>query len=185
MHKPSKHPTIFARYAALGVGESFVLVNDHDPIHLHDEFENELPGGYTWEYLNREIRNFQIKITKLASTSLPRVLVDTAQLPADAPAGAVWSIKVADRELDSNIVVIPAGQAIEPHNGADLDVLVNVLSGSGTLVTERGETPISAGVVLFLPRRSLRGFRAGDDGLRYLTVHKKREGLLLKPAGLG
>jgi hypothetical protein len=31
LRKPDKHPTIFATYAALPVGESFVLVNNHDP----------------------------------------------------------------------------------------------------------------------------------------------------------
>ncbi len=31
LRKPDKHPTIFATYAALAVGESFVLVNNHDP----------------------------------------------------------------------------------------------------------------------------------------------------------
>jgi uncharacterized protein (DUF2249 family) len=29
--KPDKHPTIFAGYAELPVGGSFVLINDHDP----------------------------------------------------------------------------------------------------------------------------------------------------------
>jgi uncharacterized protein (DUF2249 family) len=37
LRKPDKHPTIFATYAALAVGESFVLVNNHDPKHLHEE----------------------------------------------------------------------------------------------------------------------------------------------------
>ena len=32
--KPGKHPAIFQAYGALGVGESFILVNDHDPRHL-------------------------------------------------------------------------------------------------------------------------------------------------------
>jgi uncharacterized protein (DUF2249 family) len=36
LRKPDKHPTIFATYAAMSVGESFVLVNNHDPKHLGD-----------------------------------------------------------------------------------------------------------------------------------------------------
>ena len=31
LRKPDKHPTIFATYADLPVGGSFVLVNNHDP----------------------------------------------------------------------------------------------------------------------------------------------------------
>lgn len=65
MRKPAKHPTIFATFHALDVGDSFVLVNDHDPIHLHDEFEDGYSGAYGWEYLHKEIRNFRIRISKL------------------------------------------------------------------------------------------------------------------------
>jgi uncharacterized protein (DUF2249 family) len=46
LRKPDKHPTIFATYAALAVGESFVLVNNHDPKHLHEEFEADHAGSY-------------------------------------------------------------------------------------------------------------------------------------------
>ena len=75
LRKPDKHPTIFAAYAALALGESFVLINDHDPKHLHDEFESDHPGTYRWEYLNTEPRDWRIIITKLASTPLPLVTV--------------------------------------------------------------------------------------------------------------
>ena len=184
--KPRKHPTIFDRYASLDVGESFILVNDHNPIHLHEEFETDYPGSYGWEYLSKERRDWQIRITKRATTALPRVLVDVADLPADAPAGAVWSIRVSDRDLDSNIIALPAGEAIDPHTGPDLDVLIHVLSGSGTLVTERGDVALAAGAVAFLPKRSRRGFTAGPDGLRYLTVHQRRATLsLLTPTRPG
>ncbi|MCX0273709.1 DUF2249 domain-containing protein [Nocardia zapadnayensis] len=47
--KPDKHPAIFARFDALAAGESFVLVNNHYPRHLHDEFEVEHSGGFGWE----------------------------------------------------------------------------------------------------------------------------------------
>lgn len=62
--KPDKHPTIFATYAALRVGESLVLVNNHDPKHLHEEFEADYPGGYDWEYLDKG-PTWRIRIGKL------------------------------------------------------------------------------------------------------------------------
>ena len=68
MRKPDKHPTIFRTYADLPVDGAFVLVNDHDPKHLRNEFEAEHGGGYGWEYLNRETRDWRIQITKLADT---------------------------------------------------------------------------------------------------------------------
>ena len=76
MRKPDKHPTIFATYDALPVGGSFVLVNDHDPRHLHEEFEAVRPGGFGWEYLNGEIRDWRIRITKVAEVSPPHNLLN-------------------------------------------------------------------------------------------------------------
>ena len=49
--KPQRHPLIFARFEALAVGESFVLVNSHDPKHLRQEFDRNHPCTYDWQYL--------------------------------------------------------------------------------------------------------------------------------------
>ncbi len=68
LRKPDKHPTIFATYNALDVGSGFVLVNNHDPKHLHDEFEAGLPGSYGWEYLDRGPKVWRIAITRLDDT---------------------------------------------------------------------------------------------------------------------
>ncbi|GAA1861322.1 DUF2249 domain-containing protein [Actinomadura bangladeshensis] len=45
-----KHPRIFARFSRLAPGESFALVNNHDPKHLRREFEAAHPGAFSWEY---------------------------------------------------------------------------------------------------------------------------------------
>jgi uncharacterized protein (DUF2249 family) len=186
LRKPDKHPTIFAAYADLPPGGSFVLINDHDPRHLRDEFEADHAGSYGWEYLDRETRNWRIKITKLATTPLPRVLANTAAVADAAQAdvtGAVWKLGVRDRDLDSNVIALPPGRGIDAHTGPELDVLVHVLAGSGQLATELGTLDLTAGDLLFLPRRSRRQFTAGPDGLRYLTVHQRRQALLLHTGG--
>lgn len=51
LRKPDKHPAIFAAYADLAVGASFVLINDHDPKHLREEFESDHGGSFGWDYL--------------------------------------------------------------------------------------------------------------------------------------
>jgi uncharacterized protein (DUF2249 family) len=75
LRKRDKHPTIFATFAAMSVGESFALVNNHDPKHLHDEFEVDYAGGYGWEYLEKGPAVWRIRITKLTTTPLPRLLM--------------------------------------------------------------------------------------------------------------
>lgn len=183
LRKPDKHPTIFAAYAELSSGASFVLVNDHDPKHLRDEFEAEHPGSYRWEYLNCEPKNWRVQITKLASTPLPRVLTNTAPVAAEVGeadvAGAVWKLEVSDRDLDSNIIALGPGQRIPAHTGPELDVLIHVLAGSGELVTELDTRDLVPGALVWLPRRSRREFIAGPNGLRYLTVHRRRQALAI------
>jgi uncharacterized protein (DUF2249 family) len=148
IRKPDKHPVIFRAYKELPAGESLLLVNDHDPRHLHDEFEVEHPGGYTWEYIAKDRGDWRIRITKLAATSLPRILT-----------GA--------------------------HAGPDVDVLIHVLAGSGQLITELSTLRLHAGTLIWLPRHSQRQFTAGPDGLRYLTVHQRRQALTLTTASVG
>jgi uncharacterized protein (DUF2249 family) len=187
MRKPEKHPAIFQAYAGLGVGESLVLVNDHDPRHLRDEFEVEYPGGYSWDCLARDRGAWQIKITKRAATALPRVLADTTALgaPETGAARVAWKLEMRERDLDSNIIALDPGAVIDAHAGPDVDVLIHVLAGSGQLVTEVDTLELKGGSLVWLPRRSRRSFAAGPDGLRYLTVHQRRQALTLTPALAG
>ncbi|MFI2336749.1 DUF2249 domain-containing protein [Nocardia rhamnosiphila] len=185
LRKPDKHPAIFARFDALAAGESFVLVNNHYPRHLRAEFDVEHPGGYGWEVVEDGPRVWRVRIGKLASTSPPRILTDTTMFEPGHPdtTGAIWTLPVRRRDLDANIIRIAPHGRIEAHNGPDLDVLIHVLDGAGTLSTELGELELAAGALVWLPRRSRRAFTAGAHGLRYLTVHQRRQALVLDPVG--
>ena len=48
-----RHPLIFQRFEALEPGESFVLVNDHDPRPLFYQFQAERTNQFTWDYLEQ------------------------------------------------------------------------------------------------------------------------------------
>lgn len=182
LHKSDRHPAIFRAYGALALGESFVLVNDHDPEHLRDEFEIDHAGGYGWDYLDLGPEVWRIRISKLATTPLPHILCDTATVaaPPDPLArGAVWRLQRRQRDLDSNIIRLPPDTSIDAHRGPDLDVLLIVLHGTGKLTTELDTLELRPGALVWLPRRSWRQFTAGPDGLSYLTVHQRRQSLVL------
>ncbi len=59
-----KHTTIFGKYNALGAGESFTLINDHDPKPLHYHFSAEYGGKFTWEYLEQGPAVWRVRIGK-------------------------------------------------------------------------------------------------------------------------
>jgi uncharacterized protein (DUF2249 family)/quercetin dioxygenase-like cupin family protein len=182
LRKPDRHPTIFAAYEALAAGESLVLVNNHDPKHLHDEFKLEHPGSHGWNYLERGPETWRIRISKITAAPLPRIVHDMTGSQAPDATGAIWRLQMRDRDLDSNIIHLPPGVAIGAHNGPDLDILLHILHGGGRLATELTTLDLRPGVLVWLPRRSRREFTAGPEGLSYLTVHQRRQALVLDAA---
>ena len=59
-----KHPTIFQTFETLEPGESFILVNDHDPFPLRYQFQAEREGQFEWEYLEEGPTVWRVRIGK-------------------------------------------------------------------------------------------------------------------------
>lgn len=98
-----------------------------------------------------------------------------------APAGALWKLAEPGRQLDANLVHLPAGERVEAHAEPDLDVLLLVVAGGGALETPEGTERLADGALFWLPRGSTRAVAAGPDGLSYLTVHRRRPGMQIRP----
>ncbi len=60
-----RHSTIFGKWQNLGTGQSFVLINDHDPKPLYYQFDAEHKGKFTWDYLESGPSVWRVKIGKL------------------------------------------------------------------------------------------------------------------------
>jgi uncharacterized protein (DUF2249 family)/quercetin dioxygenase-like cupin family protein len=183
--KPQRHPHIFTRFASLEPLASFILVNGHDPKHLREEFERDHQGAYEWTYLESG-PVWRIRITRLAASDLPRILYDTDALVTQEVgsdlSGAVWKLEMSHRDLDANVIHLQPNGRIESHQGPDLDVLMHVLAGSGTLVHALDSLRLTSGSLIWLPRRSQRSIAAGAGGMTYLTVHPRRPGLSIDTA---
>jgi uncharacterized protein (DUF2249 family) len=61
-----RHELIFDTYDALGPGEGFVLVNDHDPKPLRYQFEAEHAGAFSWDYLEEGPEAWRVRIGRPA-----------------------------------------------------------------------------------------------------------------------
>jgi uncharacterized protein (DUF2249 family)/iron-sulfur cluster repair protein YtfE (RIC family) len=57
-----RHAVIFATFEALGPGQAFVLVNDHDPKPLYYQFQAEQTGKFTWKYLEQGPEVWRVRI---------------------------------------------------------------------------------------------------------------------------
>jgi uncharacterized protein (DUF2249 family) len=57
-----RHPLIFDTFHKLGTGESFLLVNDHDPKPLYYQFKAELGEAFQWDYLEQGPEVWKVRI---------------------------------------------------------------------------------------------------------------------------
>lgn len=100
--------------------------------------------------------------------------------------GALWQLAEKGRELDANLVRLPPDAEVGEHQEDVLDVLLVVLAGGGHVRAGTGAgtqtLELTPTTVVWLPRTSRRALAAGPDGLAYLTVHRRRPGLTIKPS---
>lgn len=67
IHPRERHPLILDTFAQLHPGEAFILVNDHDPKPLYYQFQAELPGQFSWQYLEEGPEVWRVRIGKTHS----------------------------------------------------------------------------------------------------------------------
>ncbi|SDS80985.1 hypothetical protein SAMN05216371_0662 [Streptomyces sp. TLI_053] len=96
-------------------------------------------------------------------------------------AGALWRLTGTERQLDANVVRLRPGAAVAAHVEPDLDVLVLGLAGRGTLRCAGVEHTLEPGALRLLPRGAERAVAAAAEGVAYLTVHRRRPGLTVRP----
>jgi uncharacterized protein (DUF2249 family) len=59
-----KHPKIFAAFDELLQGETFQLINDHNPKPLYYQFEAERKNQFEWTYIEQGPTIWRVNISK-------------------------------------------------------------------------------------------------------------------------
>ncbi len=62
-----RHELILESFAELHPGSAYVLINDHDPKPLRYQFEAELSGQFSWEYLEQGPEVWRVRIGRVAA----------------------------------------------------------------------------------------------------------------------
>ncbi|MGH3182879.1 MAG: DUF2249 domain-containing protein [Streptosporangiaceae bacterium] len=62
-----RHELIFETFTDLPVGQTYVLVNDHDPKPLRYQFEAENAGEFSWQYLEEGPEVWRVRIGRTAA----------------------------------------------------------------------------------------------------------------------
>jgi quercetin dioxygenase-like cupin family protein len=113
-----------------------------------------------------------------SSSRSPAAVVDVARALAAASGdrdGAVWSLETDD--LDANLVRLGRAGTIGEHTNDEVDVVIVVLDGDGVVRIDDERHEVRSRTLVCVPRGTTRGIVAGDDGLVYVTVHRRRRGL--------
>jgi len=109
----------------------------------------------------------------------------TAPEPVDLNAlegeGPLWGL--ASTDLNATLLSWPAGHLVAEHVNAALDVLIVVIDGSGVVTVDGRRHAVSGGQALLVEKGASRLIEAGAGGLRYLSVHRRRQPLQIEPLG--
>lgn len=93
--------------------------------------------------------------------------------------GPLWGM--ASSDLNATLLAWPPGYELAEDTNTELDVLLIVLGGGGVVVVDQRRHALAPGHALLLEKGSSRTIRAGADGLRYLSVHRRRGPLRVAP----
>lgn len=72
-----KHPTVFEKFDTLQNGESFLLVNDHDPIPLFYELKAERGNVFEWTKVENGPEVWKVEIRKTGGTAAAATAPET------------------------------------------------------------------------------------------------------------
>lgn len=107
-------------------------------------------------------------------------VIDVAALADEAAAagkaGALWSVSTAD--LNANVLRFAADDGVPEHVNSEVDVLLLVIRGEGTVTLDGHELRVRAGQLMLVPKGARRAIRALGEELVYVTAHRRRMGLM-------
>ncbi|HEY1776234.1 MAG TPA: MarR family transcriptional regulator [Solirubrobacteraceae bacterium] len=92
--------------------------------------------------------------------------------------GPLWGI--ASNDLNATLLSWAAGDGVAEHTNDELDVLLVVTAGGGTVTVDGRAHRVRPQDALLIKRGARRGIRAARGGMRYLSIHRRRAGLQIE-----
>ena len=124
-----------------------------------------------------ERKLFPLIETVLSEETLTALVNDAG----DEGSGPVLGNRLGGAERDA--LQVARGKDVPPeHVNEERDVLVVVLAGSATVSADGDEHELTVGDVTIIAKGRRRKIAAGREGVRYLSVHRRRAPLQIAPA---
>ncbi len=96
-----RHGWVFQAFDALGPGEALVLVNDHDPAPLLQQFKFVRPGQSESQYLERGPTDWRVRIARRAERAAQANPVGAAPAPGEGARTVTEYLEGDHRRLDA------------------------------------------------------------------------------------
>ncbi|HET8741374.1 MAG TPA: cupin domain-containing protein [Gaiella sp.] len=103
--------------------------------------------------------------------------MDVVDLLSVEGRGPAWGM--ASEELNATLLVWREGEGQPEHVNEERDVALVTLDGDGRLVVDGEEHTLREGTFAIVPRGATRSLVAGPNGLRCLSLHRRRGGLAI------
>jgi regulator of cell morphogenesis and NO signaling len=118
-----KHPTVLNKFDNLKVGESFLLINDHDPIPLYYEMKAEKGEVFTWKKVENGPEVWKVEITKTGGSSTGTSVL-AEQKSAETKDNFVLNVTLIEPRLKHPTIfkhfdALKEGQALQILNDHD------------------------------------------------------------------
>src|SRR4051794_29791236 len=106
-----------------------------------------------------------------------------ARLPLHGD-GVHWTL--ADpSDLNANLVHLDPTSSVAEHINTDVDVVLVVVAGDGVIDVDGRSHTVTSPTLAHVRKGARRAIRAGDVGLTYVTVHRRRAGPNLRGRDTG
>jgi quercetin dioxygenase-like cupin family protein len=102
-----------------------------------------------------------------------------ADLATPTGSGPLWGM--ASEDLNATLLAWAEGEGVAEQVNEERDILVVVLAGAGTLRVAGADHELAAQRAAVIPKGERWSISAGPGGLRYLSIHRRREGLAIEP----
>jgi quercetin dioxygenase-like cupin family protein/hemerythrin-like domain-containing protein len=86
--------------------------------------------------------------------------------------GPLWGTRTED--LNATLLAWPTGGGPGGHRNTECDVLLVVLAGQATVTLDDEERLVRAGEAFIVEKGRTRSISAGPEGVRYISVHRRR-----------
>ena len=199
-HFREEEELVFPTVADCGEAREFLVqaLLEHQRLHaLAARLQQQVEGGESvaglmrqvGELLEAHVRLEERRLFPVIEQLLPEAaLTETAQGGGREPeeaerppgSGPIWG--AASDDLNATLLSWKAGSGPPEHVNEERDVLVVVLEGSAILRIDGKERPLERGEPVIIVKGEARKLTAGREGVRYLSVHRRRPPLQIGSA---